>query len=314
MPESLGHNRLSLHAARTIGLSMTIYDAFQPNLSARRAVFVTASELAVLQAGATPPVVLAVWAAETDSAVPRAGRPRIPGALDTDLATEFASAGGGLKGSRPLPDIADLQRNARRWGIDADSTVVVYDIDGALQASRAWWTLRWAGVARVLLLDGGFDAWQAAGLPVADRAPEPAPGNVTLSAGHMPQLTAGEAIALARSGVLLDTRIAPNYAGGPVAPGEPARGHIPGAVSVPAAANLGPDRAFLGATGLAALYDAAGVEVGRPVGIYCGAGVSAAHAVAALATLGITAPMYVGSWSAYSADPARPVATGTLPG
>lgn len=290
------------------------HHAFIPNDAARRAVFITAAELAVLQAGSTPPVVLVVWAAETDSATPRAERPRIPGAIDTDLATEFASAGGGLKGARPLPDIAGLQRDARRWGIGQNSTVVVYDIDGGLQAGRAWWTLRWAGVAKVLLLDGGLQAWQAAGLPVADHVTDTAAGNVELTGGRMPQLTADEAIALARDGVLIDTRIAPNYVGSPTAPGEPARGHIPGAHSVPAAANLGPSGAFLAPAELAALYDAAGVEVGKPVGIYCGAGVSAAHAVAVLASFGITAPMYVGSWSAYSADPARPVATGVLPG
>jgi len=183
-----------------------------------------------------------------------------------------------------------------------------------LQAGRAWWTLRWAGVHRVLLLDGGLQAWQAAGLAVTDRVTDTPAGDVELTGGHMPQLTADDAIALARNGVLIDTRIAPNYAGGPSAPGEPARGHIPGAVSIPAAANLGATQAFLTPAELAALYDRAGVEVGKPVGIYCGAGVSAAHAVAVLASFGIIAPMYVGSWSAYSADPTRPVATGALPG
>ena len=139
-------------------------------------------------------------------------------------------------------------------------------------------------------------------------------GNVQLSAGHLPVLTADEASSLARRALLIDTRIRPNYIGGPSAPGEARRGHIPGAVSVPAPANLNADGRFLPAAELAALYGAAGLNMQEEVGIYCGAGVSAAHAVAALATLGITAPMYVGSWSAYSADPARPAVTGDLPG
>lgn len=286
--------------------------------SARSEVLITAAELVALQAGAAPPVVLVVWAAETDSAVPRTERARIPGAIDTDLATQFAAPGGGLAGSRPLPDIGELQQHARSWGISQDSTVVVYDIDGGLQAARAWWTLRWAGVARVLLLDGGLAAWRDAGLPLSGTAPAGAgvstPGTVELSPGHLPQLTADEAISLARRALLIDTRIRPNYIGGPSAPGAPRRGHIPGAVSVPAPANLAADGRFLSAAGLAALYAGAGLAAQEEVGIYCGAGVSAAHAVAALATLGIVAPMYVGSWSAYSADPARPAATGELPG
>jgi len=184
-----------------------------------------------------------------------------------------------------------------------------------MPAARGWWTLRWAGVPRVLLLDGGQAAWQSANLPLAMNPPEAArAGNVQLSAGHLPVLTADEASSLARRALLIDTRIRPNYIGGPSAPGEARRGHIPGAVSVPAPANLNADGRFLPAAELAALYGAAGLNMQEEVGIYCGAGVSAAHAVAALATLGITAPMYVGSWSAYSADPARPAVTGDLPG
>ena len=293
---------------------MTKHDAPHDQLTLRSQVLITAAELAALQAGANPPVLLVVWAAETDSALPRAERPRIPGAIDTDLATEFAAAGGGLKGSRPLPEIADLQTHARRWGITDQRMVVVYDIDGGLQAGRAWWTLRWAGLSQVRLLDGGLAAWRAAGLPIADRAPSVSAGDVLLTAGHMPVMTADEAQALARRGLLLDTRISPNYRGGPTAPGEPKQGHIPGAASVPAASNLTPDGSFLPPRQLRALYAAAGVTDDKEVGIYCGAGVSAAHAVAALATLGIAAPMYVGSWSAYSADPARPAVSGDLPG
>lgn len=179
----------------------------------------------------------------------------------------------------------------------------------------AWWTLRWAGVPRVLLLDGGLSAWETAGLALSERAVElPRGGNVQLSPGHRPVLSAGGASSLARRTLLIDTRIRSNYIGGPGAPGEMRRGHIPGAVSVPAPANLAADGRFLAASALEELYGAAGLLRQLEVDIYCGAGVSAAHAIAALATLGIIAPLYVGSWSAYSADPARPAATGELPG
>jgi thiosulfate/3-mercaptopyruvate sulfurtransferase len=240
--------------------------------------------------------------------------PRIPGAVEVDLPTELASPGGGTRGSRPLPAIEDLQRNAWRWGIRQGAPVVVYDHDRGLQAARAWWVLRWAGIADVRLLDGGFAAWRAAGLPVTEAATQPEPGDVRLSPGHMPVLDADGCVAMAREGVLLDTRIRPNYIGGRTAPGEAPRGHIPGALSAPAADTLTEPGPFTDGETLRHLYAALGVDGTRKVGVYCGAGISACHGVLALASIGIEAAMWPGSWSAWSADPARPVAIGGLPG
>jgi len=240
--------------------------------------------------------------------------PRIPGAVDVDLPTELAAPGGGTLGSRPLPDIHALEADARAWGIRQGQTVVVYDHDRGLVAGRAWWTLRWAGIADVRLLDGGFAAWLAAGLPVTRDAPAAPAGDVRLSPGHMKVLDADGAAALARSGVLLDSRIRPNYIGATVPPGSPTRGHIPGAFSAPAADNLTEPGPFAEAETLRHLYAALGADGSRPVGVYCGAGISACLDVAALATLGIEAAMYPGSWSAWSADPTRPVMVGGLPG
>jgi thiosulfate/3-mercaptopyruvate sulfurtransferase len=269
----------------------------------RRCVLVTAAELA---AADPPPVILALR--------PDAALPRIQGAVAVDLATDLAAPGGGTRGSRPLPDIADLQARARDWGIHQDAPVVVYDHDRGLQAARAWWVLRWAGIADVRLLDGGFAAWQGASLPVTQDAPSPAPGDVVLSPGHMPVLDADGCAALARSGVLIDTRVRPNYIGGTVPPGSPPRGHIPGALSAPAADNLTEAGTFTDGETLRHLYDALGADGTKPIGIYCGAGISACHAVLALASIGIEAAMWPGSWSAWSADPARPVAIGGRPG
>jgi thiosulfate/3-mercaptopyruvate sulfurtransferase len=239
--------------------------------------------------------------------------PRIPGAVDVDLPTELASAGGGTRGSRPLPDATDLQRHARLWGLRRGQPVIVYDHDRGLVAARAWWVLRWAGIADVRLLDGGFAAWVAAGLPVVHRPPAPQPGDVVLSPGHLPVLDADGALAMARAGVLLDSRVRPNYIGGAVPPGAPARGHIPGAWSAPAADNFTEPGPFADAATLRHLYAALGADGTRPVGVYCGAGISAAVNVAALASIGIEAAMYPGSWSAWSADPARPVVVGGRP-
>jgi thiosulfate/3-mercaptopyruvate sulfurtransferase len=268
-------------------------------MSAREGVLVTAEALAAELARDAPPALLVVRAAPVP---PEA--PRIEGAIDSFLATDFASEGGGLRGSRPLPDIVALQAAARRWGLRAGQPVVLYDHDRALIAARGWWTLRWAGLASVRVLDGGFAAWQRAGLPVARAAPQPAPGDVTLSPGHMPTLSEDEAARLARAGLLLDTRVRVNHIAG----------HIPGAVSAPAADVLREDGTFADDAILRHLFAALGADRIRPLGTSCGAGVSAAHGALAFAAIGIEAALHVGSWSAWSADPARPVVVGGLPG
>lgn len=286
-----------------------------PTSLSRSQVLITAAQLAAELASDNPPLLLAVHSPDSDSVMPRAQRLRIPGALDSDLAEDFAAPGGGRLGSRPLPTIVELEQKARHWGIQQGSRVVVYDHDGGLQAARAWWTLRWAGLAEVRLLDGGFAAWQAAGL-ATQAAPTPVPprGNVVLSAGHLPQLSAAQSARLARDGVLLDSRIAPNYQGGPAAVGQARRGHIPGAINLPAADLLQADQTFYDDARLRARFTALDVDGSGPVGVYCGAGVSAAHVILALACIGVQAPLYVGSWSAWSADPELPVAQGSQPG
>lgn len=279
----------------------------------RSRVLIDATTLADALRSTNPPVVLAVRSPDIANDVPFSDWPRIAGAQESDLATDFAAAGGGRQGSRPLPAIEHLQAQVQAWGIDQNTQVVVYDHSGGLQAARAWWTLRWAGLANVRLLDGGYAAWAA--LSAEDRqgqAARPArPGTAILEAGHMAQIDASQAQQWAASGVLLDTRIAPNYQGGPSASGEPARGHIPGAVNIPAADNLDAAGRFLPDPALQRLFAAAGIDDQQATAVYCGAGVSAAHAILALACLGIDAPMYVGSWSAWSADPERPVEQGS---
>ena len=51
-------------------------------------------------------------------------------------------------------------------GIDARVQVVAYDQGPGTFAARLWWLLRWLGHAAVAVLNGGFAAWQRAGLPV----------------------------------------------------------------------------------------------------------------------------------------------------
>ena len=189
---------------------------------------------------------------------------------------------------------------------------MVYDDGDATIAARGWWTLRYFGHEDVRVLDGGYRAWASAGLPVTTAEPAPVPGDFTAKPGHMPVLDAAGAQAVARTGLLLDARAGERYRG-ETEPVDPVAGHIPGAVSAPTAGNVNPDGTFKDAAELAARFAAQGVtasDAGAPVGAYCGSGVTAAHEVLALTLAGIPAALYVGSWSNWIADPARPVATG----
>ena len=123
-------------------------------------VLVTATDLAELMLSPTPPVILDVrWQLGDDDGRQHYRDGHLPGAIYVDLDTELAAPPAGAAGGRhPLPAVDDLQAAARRWGIDDDVTVVVYDDYGNLAAARAWWLLRWAGITDVRMLDGGTSA------------------------------------------------------------------------------------------------------------------------------------------------------------
>ncbi len=185
----------------------------------RTRVLLTPQQLKAMQDDGTPMTILAI-----QSVNPYTGRvsdraSRVPGAIDTEAYTDFAGPPSFEDGQRPLPDIRELERKARAWGLRHDRMVVVYDQDRSMTAARAWWVLRWAGLADVRVLDGGLPAWISAGMPTASAAPEPEPSDIALSPGHMPELDADRALALAREAVLLDARIRPNYIGGPASRG-----------------------------------------------------------------------------------------------
>ncbi|GAA4990649.1 rhodanese-like domain-containing protein [Pseudonocardia tropica] len=277
-------------------------------------VLVDARSLAAELAGDTPPVLLDVrWALGDPHGREHHRDGHLPGAVYVPLDTELAAHSDDPRNGRhPLPGVADLQAAARRWGVRTGRPVVVYDATGGLAAGRAWWLLRWAGHDDVRLLDGGLAAWSAAGLPVeSGEVPDPEPGDVVLTGGALPVLDADSAAALARDGLLLDARAGERYRG-ETEPVDPRAGHVPGAVSAPTGDNLAPDGRFRDPAALRARFAALGAP-DRPVGVYCGSGVTAAHQVAALAAAGVRAALFPGSWSAWSNDPARPVATGAEP-
>jgi len=237
----------------------------------------------------------------------------IPGAVYVDLPTELADPAEPARGRHPLPSAERLQEAARGWGVCRGDTVVAYDDAGSTSAARLWWMLRNAGFSTVCLLDGGLAAWRRAGLPLQGGLEQATPGDVTLADGGMPVIDAAEAADWAARGVLLDARAGERYRG-EIEPVDPRAGHIPGAVSAPTTGNLDDGGRFLPAEDLRLRFARLGVGGATPAAVYCGSGVTAAHEIAALEIAGISAALFPGSFSQWSNDASRPVATGEQPG
>lgn len=218
----------------------------------------------------------------------------------------------GAHGRHPLPDPLVLQQALRDCGLHEDTEVVVYDQQTSLASARAWWILRWAGHPQVRVLNGGLDAWRAAGGAVTTEPVHPEVGTITVRPGSVAVLDATGAATMAAQGIMLDVRAAERYRGDSE-PIDAVAGHIPGAINLPISELLDERGAFLAAPSLRARLTAAGVHRDTPVGASCGSGVTAAQAVLAMHEAGITAIPYVGSWSEWIADPARPIATGPNP-
>jgi thiosulfate/3-mercaptopyruvate sulfurtransferase len=197
----------------------------------------------------------------------------------------------------------------RRWGIREGQPVVVYDDWNRAGSSRAWWVLTAAGIPNVRILDGGLAAWTAAGGALETGAVDPPAGDVhvvhdDLYCGGLPTLSADEVRAGAVA-TLFDAR-APERYRGEVEPVDAMAGHIPGARNLPSTSLLSAGGCFAEAT---AILAAANISEGA-VGVYCGSGVTASVVLAALASVDIHAALFPGSWSQWSSEAGRPVATG----
>ncbi len=217
-------------------------------------------------------------------------------------------------GRHPLPSREKFSMWLSRVGFANDMQAVVYDRQGANYCGRLWWMLKWAGHEAVAVLDGGLQAWQAAGGEVTDRE-EPSHFQSNFALGQeRRRLVATEAVAKqlgARTQTLIDARAAPRFRG-EVEPLDPVAGHIPGALNRPFTQNLGPDGHFKPAAQLRTEFEQ--LLAGRdPASVVhqCGSGVSAVPNLIAMeiAGLGPTA-LYAGSWSEWCRDPSRPVQTG----
>lgn len=230
----------------------------------------------------------------------------VPGSRYVDMDTDLADPPG-AGGRHPLPDPVRFQAAMRRAGVSADRPVVAYDDWQGRAAARAWWLLRFHGHHDVRVLDGGWTAWQAAGLPVGTGSSDAGAGDFTVSdSQHMPVVEAGDVLGV---DVLIDARAVERYRG-EVEPVDPVAGRIPGAVSVPTTENVDRDGRFRSPEELREVYGRVDATGSGRVAAYCGSGVTAAHDVLAMASAGVEAALYPGSWSGWITDPDRPVERG----
>lgn len=236
----------------------------------------------------------------------------LPGASFADLERDLsAPVVPGQTGRHPLPSAENLVQRLRDWGVNNDSQIVLYDDGPGAFAARAWWLLSWLGKRDgVYLLDGGLNAWLAAGLPLQQELPRPDRGNfqgapdgsLVIAAKDLQQRLADPEL------TLLDARGLPRFRG-EVEPIDPVAGHIPGAQCAPFIDNLGDDGRFLPAEALRRRFASLiGNRSQEQLVCYCGSGVTACHNLFALCLAGYPlARLYAGSWSDWITSPNRPV-------
>lgn len=280
-------------------------------MSNRDAVLVSAEQLKRQLAEGRAPAILDVrWRLDRPDGLEDYLAGHLPGAVYVSLEEELSDHTRTGLGRHPLPSGPAMQAAARRWGIREGRPVVVYDDWNRAGSSRAWWVLTAAGLPDVRILDGGLPAWVAAGGELQTGAVTVSPGDVIVAhddlySGAAATLTAEE-IAQGSIGTLIDAR-APQRFRGEVEPVDPVAGHIPGARNLPATGMLDADGVFLPEETITELLD--GVAVARPIGVYCGSGVTASVVLAALRVAGVTGSLFPGSWSQWSSQD-RPAARG----
>lgn len=237
----------------------------------------------------------------------------IPGAryahLDADLAGPITAT----SGRHPLPDVDTLARKLGAWGIGNDTQVVVYDDSFGSIAARLWWLLRWLGHEQVALLDGGIPKWKREGRAITDQVVTVTPTRFVPRVNDALRVDAAvvERIGTQPGSRLIDVRAEERFSGEREMLDRVA-GHVPGARNVPFDDNLDNPGTYLAPETLRALYaDVLGDAAPADTVVMCGSGVTACHTLVALEHAGLSgAKLYVGSWSEWIRDPARPVATG----
>lgn len=238
----------------------------------------------------------------------------LPGARFVSLDDVLAAPPSGTAGRHPLPSPAEFAEAFGALGIADNTTVIAYDDRGGAFAGRLVWMLRILG-QRAALLDGGIEAWATdSDGDVEGGAVETT--SVERSVHDWPLDALADAVDVAQhirnGGVVIDSRDPARYAG-EIEPIDSVAGHVPGASNLPFADNLDADGRFRSGDELLARFEPFTERSDRPI-VYCGSGVTACHNALAMEHAGLGLPrVYVGSWSGWTADPDRPIATGTTP-
>jgi thiosulfate/3-mercaptopyruvate sulfurtransferase len=226
----------------------------------------------------------------------------LPGAVFVDLDADLSAPPSPQAGRHPLPEPEAFAAAMGALGIGDGDTVVAYDDAGGINAARMVWMLRALG-RDAALLDGGITAWEG---ELESGTVEPAAKAFT--AAPWPEVLLAEPEDAADpASVAIDARQRERFDGAPH-PADPRAGHIPGARSVSARENVGPDGRLLDPDALRERFAAAGIGRDTPVVSYCGSGVTACHNLVLLEHVGLGhGRLYPGSWSQWAADPSRPV-------
>ncbi|MEO8312249.1 MAG: sulfurtransferase [Caldimonas sp.] len=277
---------------------------------------ISAAELQALLATTSKPVVLdaSFDLADTDSGARRFATSHLPGSHYVHLDRDLSGAKTGRNGRHPLPDRSAFARTVAALAIAPETQVVAVDAHGGVYAARLWWMLRWLGHRNVAVLDGGLPAWQRAGGTLVDEpspAPVPTPSPYPDRASLAPSIDAGGVAARPPRRALVDARSGERFRG-EAEPIDPVAGHIPGALNRFHKENLGDGGVFKAPTRLREEFAALlGDRTPDEVIHSCGSGVTACHNLLAMEHAGLAGSLlYPGSWSEWSADPARPIARG----
>ncbi len=235
----------------------------------------------------------------------------VPGAVYASLSHDLAGPKTGTNGRHPLPTPESMTATFGRWGITPATQVVVYDQDSGMYAARLWWMLRYMEHDAAALLDGGFAKWTREHKPTRGGDEHRAAAAFSGAPRESMRQTVDDVQRQGAARVLVDAR-APERYEGRNEPLDRVPGHIPGARNYFFKQNLSSEGTILPPESLR--EQLSGVLGGTPADeatMYCGSGVTACHNLLALEHAGMPgAKLYVGSWSEWSADPARPVATG----
>ena len=280
---------------------------------------ISADQLKALQASGAPLLVFDCSSelGNPDKADAMFAEKHIAGAVQAHLERDLSAhdpANAFNGGRHPLPKRELFAQTLQALGFDNAMQAVVYDRNGANYCGRLWWMLKWAGHDAVAVLDGGLQAWEAAGGAVeSGPAPRRARGQFALKPALRRLVHTDEVLQQLRrpTQTLIDARGAARYRG-ETEPLDPVAGHIPGALNRPFTDNLGADGRFKPREQLQAEFDA--LLAGRDaVGVvhHCGSGVSAVPNVLAMELAGYPpAALYGGSWSEWSRTPGLPMAQG----